>query len=77
LIQIKAGVGRPRHPRWPKEKAMPIESIIVSALIVSMFVVFAAAVAYGQYQTRHVGRRPDAAAESQQQEAEQRWRQAA
>ncbi len=54
---------------------MPIESIVVSALIVAMFSVFGAALAYGEYQTRHFKRpsdRPDLPRED-----EDRWPEAA
>jgi hypothetical protein len=38
---------------------MPIESIVVSALIVAVFLVFGAVLAYGERQTRHLKRASD------------------
>jgi hypothetical protein len=35
---------------------MPTTSIFIIAGIILMFVVFAAALAWGEYQTRHIGR---------------------
>jgi hypothetical protein len=35
---------------------MPITSILIIAGVILMFIVFAAALAWGEYQTRHVGR---------------------
>jgi hypothetical protein len=52
-----------------------MESLIVSALVVSVFAIFAAALEYGQYQTRHIRRAPDTAAPPQP--AEDRWLEAA
>jgi hypothetical protein len=54
---------------------MPIESMIVSALVVAVFAIFAIAMAYGQYQTRHLSRAPDAPAPAEP--VEERWLEAA
>jgi hypothetical protein len=35
---------------------MPITSIFIIAGIILMFIVFATALAWGEYQTRHIGR---------------------
>ena len=40
---------------------MPIESIVMSALVTAVFAMFGAVLAYGEYQTRHLKRTPDAA----------------
>ena len=54
---------------------MPIESVIVSALVVAIFAIFALALAYGQYQTRRLPREPDASAPAVP--VEERWLEAA
>lgn len=54
---------------------MPINSIIVSALIVAMFATFAVALAYGEYVTRNLKRDQDLV--SPEQEREQPWLKAA
>lgn len=54
---------------------MPLESVIVSALVVAVFAVFATAVAYGQLQTRHLRREPEAPAPTQP--VKERWLEAA
>ena len=54
---------------------MPIESIIVSALVVTMFSVFGAVLAYGEHQTRHFKRASDHV--DPPQEGEDRWLEAA
>lgn len=55
---------------------MPLESIVVSCLVIAMFGLFAASLAYGEYQTRHLERplESDAAAAEQSQD---RWLKAA
>jgi hypothetical protein len=47
---------------------MPISSIIVSALVVTMFATFALALAYGQYQTRNIKQVPGVASPEQERE---------
>jgi|KBSMisStaDraftv2_1062788.scaffolds.fasta_scaffold930729_1 hypothetical protein len=54
---------------------MPIESILVSALVVSVFSVFGAVLAYAEHQTRHFKRPSDHVDESQK--VEDRWLEAA
>jgi hypothetical protein len=55
LIQIKAGplptVG---HDDREKERAMPITDIAVVCVIISAFAIFAAVLAWGDYQTRDI-----------------------
>jgi len=58
-----------------EEKAMPIESIIVSVLIVTVFSTFAIVLAYAEYQTRHLKREPDDVGILR--EAEDHWQEAA
>jgi hypothetical protein len=44
--------------RWRlKESAMPITNILILTVVVSAFVVFAVALAWGEYQTRNINRR--------------------
>lgn len=54
---------------------MPIESIIVSALIVAVFSAFGAVLAYGEHQTRHLKRELDCPDLPEQ--GEDRWIEAA
>ncbi len=53
---------------------MPIESIIVSVLVVAMFATFGVVLAYGEYQTRHFKRADE---EAPARAAEDRWLKAA
>jgi len=64
-----------RSSLFHKEKAMPIESIIVSALAVAVFSTFAIVLAYAEYQTRHLKREPDDV--GIRREAEDHWQEAA
>lgn len=54
---------------------MPIETALVITLIVAVFSVFAAALAYGEYQTRHFKRAPEASIKPET--SEHRWLKAA
>jgi len=58
-----------------KEKTMPIESIIVSALVVTVFSTFGIALAYAERQTRNLKGGTERAGRSP--ETEQRWQEAA
>jgi len=40
------------------EEVMPIDSILVSAAVVTMFVIFAGVLAWGERQTRHLADEP-------------------
>jgi hypothetical protein len=56
LIQVKAVL--PRHIMIAaEENAMPMTSIVFLAGTVAAFIVFAAALAWGEYQTGHLDRR--------------------
>ena len=58
-----------------KEKVMPFESAIVVTFIASLFCIFAGALAYGEYQTRHFKRPSEDVASGDQRE--QQWLKAA
>ena len=55
---------------------MPLESIVVSGLVVAVFAVFALTLAYGEHQTRHV-KRPSESAATPAEPAKDRWLEAA
>ena len=55
---------------------MPLESIVVSCLVIAVFAVFALTLAYGEHQTRHFKRPSDSAA-TPAEPAKERWLEAA
>jgi hypothetical protein len=55
LIQIKAGP-LPTVMMIERERAMPITDIIIVCAIISAFVIFAVALAWGDYQSREIAR---------------------
>ena len=54
LIQIKVSPLPERHGDRERERAMPITDIIIICVIISAFVIFAVALAWGDYQTRDI-----------------------
>ena len=56
LIQIKAGPLPTVIMIAKRERAMPITDIVVVCAIISAFVIFAVALAWGDYQTRDIAR---------------------
>lgn len=61
---------------WIRRRiAVPMESIVVTAMVASVFMIFGAALAYGQYQTRGLESATDAA--QRPSIVEDRWREAA
>jgi hypothetical protein len=55
---------------------MPLQSIVVSCLVIAMFALFAVTLAYGEYQTRHL-KRPSEGAEAPADQTRDRWLEAA
>jgi hypothetical protein len=53
LIRIKDRIQQfGMLPRNPKEVAMPVDSILVSAAVVSVFLIFAGVMIWGDFQSR-------------------------
>lgn len=59
LIDVKGRIWRADiMPRNQKEVAMPVDSILVSAAVVSIFVVFAGVLIWGNFQTESARQGP-------------------
>jgi hypothetical protein len=75
LIQINATLCRSAQASLAKESAMPIESLVVVSLIITVFVIFGVVLACGEYQTRHLD--PPSQSPGPEQQSDQGWLKAA